>query len=165
MCYRDRRWWSANPIGRASLDRLFFPKPTVALHGLDRWCIRENVDFWTVGWNLGRCITTERPSVCLRPLATDAIFYWVDERVYLLERLFKTLTLFLQLFLDGVRYRFNNHCVSCFEFLFRLLFSFYFNIFLFLFVFFLTYLLLWKIVNFSFSLWYIYICIYFFILT
>lgn len=153
MCYRDRRWWSANPIGRASLDRLFFPKPTVALHGLDRWCIRENVDFWTVGWNLGRCITTKRPSVCLRPLATDAIFYWVDERVYLLERLFKTLTLFLQFFLDGVRYRFiiTVYLASNFYFVY---YSRFILIFSYFYLFFLNviYLLLWKIINFSFSI-------------
>lgn len=153
MCYRDRRWWSANPIGRASLDRLFFPKPTVALHGLDRWCIRENVDFWTVGWNLGRCITTKRPSVCLRPLATDAIFYWVDERVYLLERLFKTLTLFLQFFLDGVRYRFiiTVYLTSNFYFVY---YSRFILIFSYFYLFFLNviYLLLWKIINFSFSI-------------
>lgn len=155
MCYRDRRWWSANPIGRASLDRLFFPKPTVALHGLDRWCIRENVDFWTVGWNLGRCITTKRPSVCLRPLATDAIFYWVDERVYLLERLFKTLTLFLQFFLDGVRYRFIITVYLASNFYFVYYTRSYFNIFfIYFYLFFLNviYLLLWKIINFLFSI-------------
>lgn len=100
-----------------------------------------------------RCITTKRPSVCLRPLATDAIFYWVDERVYLLERLFKTLTLFLQFFLDGVRYRFiiTVYLASNFYFVY---YSRFILIFSYFYLFFLNviYLLLWKIINFLFSI-------------